>query len=144
MKDATLPDGNLLDGDFNGVAGGNAVLMSAAFTGKTSIKFKERDGDTGLLVLSDAAGTDLTGAFGVLDGLIPQGKKGPAEMRFWIDPSDPPGVAPHGHHHACQEGQRQRGNLGSDRTRRGATSPLLENPDFWLDTLTFGNPATGK
>lgn len=110
------PLGNLLDGDANGVAGGNAVLMSTVFSGrtngKTSMKFKEPAGDTGTIVLDDGNGVNANGAFGVLDGHIPVEKKRPFEVQLWI--VDPISLQSRitGTVKCRLEGRRRRGDFG--------------------------------
>jgi hypothetical protein len=125
--------GNLLDGDGNRRPGGNAVQFFKVFS-NTTLKFVDRDGDRVTL--------ELTGG-GRLDGVIPLGGPASQHTQFWI-------VQPI----ALQTTlagtvlRSPKGDgiiviaeiIGLDKKE---FSPIVSNPAFRVNTLTFSSNATG-
>src|SRR4029450_1396617 len=66
--------GNRLDGDRNGLRGGDAVQIFKVFTG-TTVKFRDRDGDVATLTLAEG---------GQIDGVRPVGGPKTHITQFWI------------------------------------------------------------
>jgi hypothetical protein len=126
--------GNILDGDRNGLRGGDAVQIFKVFHGKT-ISFRDRDGDVATLTIEEG---------GRIDGVRPVGGPNTQITQFWI--LDPIAL---------------RSTLSGTVLRRTSTgdgivviaeiigldkkefTPLLTNPSFRVNTLTFSSNATG-
>jgi hypothetical protein len=128
----TDASGNLLDGDANGKAGGNASFLFEIFSGP-SVTFREG---------RDKVTLTLTGG-GRLDGIRPIRAPETQHTQFWIlDPTP------------------NRTSLSGSTTTRTSSSiiviaeiigldkkefaPLLADPRFQVNTLTFSSNATGR
>lgn len=125
--------GNLLDGDGNRRAGGNAVQLFKVFS-NTTLNFVDRDGDRVML--------ELTGG-GHLDGVIPLGGPATQQTQFWIVEPIALRTTLSG---TVQKSPRGDGIIviaeiiGLDKKE---FAPLVSNPAFRINTLTFSSNATG-
>jgi Calx-beta domain len=125
--------GNRLDGDRNGLAGGDAVQIFDVFSG-TTLKFVDRDGD---LVKLKLAGP------GQLDGVRPLGGPKTQRTQFWI--LDPVSLV------TTLNGTVKRSSTGDGIVviaeiiglDKKEITPLLTNPTFKINRLTFSSTATG-
>ena len=125
--------GRRLDGDRNGIPGGDAVQIFRVFSG-TTLAFTDRDGDRVRL--------SLTGG-GQLDGVFPIGGPGSQTTQFWI--LDPIALL------TTLRGTvipRPKGDgivviseiIGLDKKE---FAPIATNPAFRINRLTFSTNATG-
>lgn len=126
--------GNALDGTGKGKAGSDAVFRFGVFSG-TSVTLTDRDGDIGTLSIANG---------GRLDGIVPlKSKMRTQRTQFWIlDPIALRSILTG----AVQRGPRGDGIvviaeiIGLDKKE---FTPLLTNPSFRVNTLTFSSNATG-
>ena len=125
--------GNLLDGNRNAKAGGDAVQVFKVFSG-TTLKFRDRDGDKVTL--------ELTGG-GQLDGVLPIGGPPKQQTQFWI--LDPLSLV-----------TRFDGSVTKSRKGDGILviseiigldkkefTPIANNRSFRINRFTFTTDATG-
>ena len=127
--------GNLLDGDRNGLRGGDAVQIFEVFSG-TRVAFTDRDGDRVVLVVTAGAGTRL-------DGVRPVGGPATQLTQFWV--LDPIALVStiNG---AVVKSTRGDGIvviaeiIGLDKKE---FTPISVNPAFRFNRLTFSPNATG-
>ena len=123
--------GNLLDGNANGVAGDNAVLSFAVLSGK-KIVITDADGDQATIQLAGGGTIDASSLLGKI-----------RRTQFWI--LDPIALR-----------TTLSGTVRSKPTSDGIVviseiigldkkefAPLLTNPSFRVNTLTFSTNATG-
>lgn len=126
--------GNLIDGNANGKPGGDALQLFKVFSG-TTLTFADRDGD--------AVTLQLTGG-GQLDGVRPIGGPATQHTQFWI--LDPIALQTSINGTVAKS---PRGNglvviaeiIGLDKKE---FTPLITNPSFRVNTLTFSSNATGR
>ena len=130
VKDVNL---NLLDGDRNGRRGGNAIQFFKVFSG-TTVKFTDRDGDVAEIEIAQG---------GQIDGVRPIGGPNTQLTQFWI--LDPIALR------STLSGRVTRAPgsngivviaeiIGLDKKE---ITPLLTNPTFRVNTLTFSPDGTG-
>jgi hypothetical protein len=125
--------GNLLDGDRNGRAGGDAVQLFKVFS-NTTLTFKDRDGDRVTL--------ELTGG-GHLDGVLPRGGPTTQSTQFWI--VDPISLV------TTLSGSVQKSRVGDGIVviaeiiglDKKELLPITTNQALRINRLTFSNDATG-
>jgi hypothetical protein len=125
--------GNLLDGDGNGKAGGDAVQLFKVFS-DTTLTFKDRDGDRVTL--------ELTGG-GRLDGVLPRGGPASQTTQFWI--LDPIALR------TTLSGTVQKSATGDGIVviaeiiglDKKEITPITTNPALRINRLTFSTNATG-
>jgi len=125
--------GNLLDGDRNGKAGGDAVQLFKVFSSE-AVTFKDRDGDRVTL--------EVTGG-GHLDGVLPHGGPATQTTQFWI--VDPISLQ------TTLSGSVQKSSRGDGIVviaeiiglDKKELTPLLTNRAIRVNTLTFSSDATG-
>jgi len=125
--------GNLLDGDRNGKAGGDAVQLFKVFSSE-AVTFKDRDGDRVTL--------EVTGG-GHLDGVLPHGGPAAQTTQFWI--VDPISLQ------TTLSGSVQKSSRGDGIVviaeiiglDKKELTPLLTNRAIRVNTLTFSSDATG-
>jgi hypothetical protein len=132
--------GNLLDGDRNGLRGGDAVQLFQVFSGRT-LRFLDRDGD---LVTLQITGIDTTpGKTTRLDGVRPLGGPRTQLTQFWI--LDPIALV------STVNGTVKRSPRGDGIVviseiiglDKKEFTPILTNPAFQINRLTFSSSATG-
>jgi hypothetical protein len=126
--------GNLIDGDANGRAGGDAGQRFAVFSG-TTITLTDRDGDRATLTLANG---------GRLDGIAPVKSRNRGQRtQFWIVDPIPLRSTLSG---TVTKSTRGDGIIvvseiiGLDKKE---FTPLLSNTSFRVNTLTFSSNATG-
>ena len=127
--------GNLLDGDRNGVRGGDAVQIFEVFSG-VKIKFTDRDGDQVKIFVTGAQGTHL-------DGFRPVGGPRTQLTQFWV--VDPIALV------STLNGSVTRGPVGNGIVviaeiiglDKKEFNPIATNPAFRFNRLTFSPNATG-
>ena len=127
--------GNLLDGDRNGLRGGDAVQIFEVFSG-TRVAFTDRDGDRVVIVVTAGAGTRL-------DGVRPVGGPATQLTQFWI--LDPIALV------STVNGAVVKGTLGDGIVviaeiiglDKKEFTPISSNPSFRFNRLTFSPIATG-
>jgi len=125
--------GNLLDGDRNRIAGGDAVQIFKVFSG-VELKFKDRDGDRVTLEILEG---------GQLDGVLPVGGPATQQTQFWILNPIPLQSTVSG---TVQKSRKGDGIIiiseiiGLDKKE---FFPISTNPAFRINRLTFSSDATG-
>ena len=134
--------GNLLDGDRNRIAGGNAVQIFEVFSG-TKVKLTDRDGDR---IKFEITGLDTTpGKTTRLDGVRPVGGPETQLPQFWI--LDPIALVST----VKSVGAVKRGPAGDGIVviaeiiglDKKEFTPIITNPSFQFNRLTFSSNATG-
>ena len=121
--------GNFLDGNGNGTGGDNAVLKFAVLSG-TEITIKDTDGDRATITIEGGGSIDASTLLGKT-----------RRTQFWI-------LDPIALRSTLRGAVRPRGNgivviaeiIGLDKKE---FTPLLSNPAFRVNTLTFSSNATG-
>lgn len=127
--------GNILDGNANGKPGGDALQLFKVFSG-TTVTFTDRDGDVATLNIAGG---------GQIDGVRPIGGPATQLTQFWI--LDP--IALRSTLSGTVTTTTKRGDgivviaeiIGLDKKE---FTPLLTNPSFRVNTLTFSSNATGR
>jgi hypothetical protein len=132
--------GRLLDGDRDGSAGGDALVRFRVVSG-TTVRFRELDGDRAAITIEQG---------GHLDGIAPVGGPATQHTQFWIvdpilDQSRLSGSVTPAPARAVARASATgivfvSEIIGLDRV---IATPLLTNPSFRVNTLTFSSNATG-
>jgi len=128
---------NLLDGEPDGEPGGDAVSRFRVFSG-TAVSFRDLDGDLATLVLTGGGSIDGIEPIRAPERRVPRRQL----TQFWI--LDPIALK------STLDGTvRPRGDgivviaeiIGLDKKE---FTPLITNPSFRVNTLTFSSNATGR
>ncbi len=130
--------GNLLDGKRNGIPGRNAVQTFKVFSG-TTVKVTDSDGDVATLSIEDVGLTQQS----QIDGIRPLDGPSTQLTQFWI--LDPIALR------TTLTGSVTKSTKGDGiiviaeiiGLDKKEFTPLLTNPSFRVNTLTFSSSATG-